>query len=63
MEKEYLGRKANSSTTKHSFGSGLFGKNDKKIVKKFLIKKKKKWWTSRNNQKRSEMVKSPKRIF
>jgi len=29
MEKEYLGRKANSSTTKHSFGSSLLGKDDK----------------------------------
>ena len=29
MEKEYLGRKTNSSTTKHSFGSGLLGNDDK----------------------------------
>jgi len=28
MEKEYSDRKANSSTTKHSFGSGLLGKDD-----------------------------------
>jgi len=31
MEKEYLNRKANSSTTKHSFGSGLLGKGGKFI--------------------------------
>ena len=30
MEKEYLDRKTNSSTTKHSFGSSLLGKSDKK---------------------------------
>lgn len=31
MEKEYLGKKGNSSTTKCLFGSGRFGKNDKKL--------------------------------
>lgn len=33
MEKEYL-RNSNSSTTKHSFGSGLLGKSDKRISEK-----------------------------
>ena len=31
MEKEYLDRKANSSTAKCLFGSGRFGKNDKNL--------------------------------
>jgi len=30
MEKEYMDRDTNSSTTKHPFGSGLLGEDDKK---------------------------------
>ena len=32
MEKEYLDRKTNSSTTKHLFGSGLLEKMDKQAL-------------------------------
>jgi len=39
MEKEYLDRKTNSSTTKHSFGSGLLGKDDKKVKHVTSVKK------------------------
>lgn len=35
MEKEYSGE-SNSSTTKHSSGSGLLGKDDKHPILKFI---------------------------